>query len=158
VCGPVAGSVVFVLDVLKWLLPPLAAVGLHLPSQWQILAGRFALLGHTYSFLLKFKGGKGVATGLGAFLGTSPIVGGLAFALWILLVLTTRFVSVASVIAATSLPILSYLYYPGDNYRLGFGLVACLLTNYKHRSNIKRLLSKTEPKVNLPWTKPNTHE
>lgn len=153
VCRPLAGAVVFILDVLKGFAPPMTAAALHLDSQWQVLAGLCAFLGHSYSFLLKFKGGKGIATGLGAFLGTSPIVGALAFALWILAVLLTRFVSVASILAATSLPILSLIFYPGDGYRFGFGLAACLLANYKHRANITRLRSKTEPKVKLPWTK-----
>lgn len=153
VCGPVAGSFVFVLDVLKGLLPPLLARTLNLESHWQILTALLAMLGHTYSVWLRFKGGKGIATGLGTFLGTAPAVGGIAFALWILIVLTTRYVSVASMLAALALPLLTPLFYPHDPYHLGFAVVACLLANYKHLANLKRLREGTEPKIKLPWVK-----
>lgn len=153
VCGPVAGSFVFALDVLKGLLPPIIARALNLESHWQILCALLAMLGHTCSIWLKFKGGKGIATGLGTFLGTAPPVGGIALALWVLVVLVTRYISIASMLAAIALPVLTPFFYPNDPYRLAFALVACLIANYKHLPNLKRLRAGTEPKIRLPWVK-----
>jgi glycerol-3-phosphate acyltransferase PlsY len=154
VCGPFAGGVVFTLDVLKGLLPPLVARLVGLESHWHVLMALLAMLGHTYSVFLKFKGGKGIATGLGAFLGTAPAVGGLALGIWVVLVLINRYVSLSSLMAAFAIPFLMLIFHKGDPYRLGFGIVAFLLTLYKHQANIKRLREGTEPKIKLPWVKP----
>jgi glycerol-3-phosphate acyltransferase PlsY len=153
VCGPVAGGLVFLLDVLKGLLPPLVLAALHFASPWQILAALLAILGHNYSVFLGFKGGKGIATSLGALLGIAPKVGLTAFALFGVEVLTVGYVSLGSILGALSLPVLMPLFYPGDSYRLAFGVAACLLALYKHRANIQRLRNGTEPKVCLPWRK-----
>ena len=152
VCGRGAGIGVFILDVLKGFVPPLvAAYALHLPSQWQIGAAFAAILGHNFSVWLRFQGGKGIATSLGALLGVAPLVGLAAFAVWGVSVLALGWVSLASIIAALSLPILMQLLYVGDPYRLGFGIVACIMAIYKHRANIARLRAGVEPKVALPW-------
>ncbi len=153
VCGPVAGGLVFALDVLKGLVPPLVGAALHLAAPWVILMALLAILGHNYSVWLGFQGGKGIATSLGALLGIAPGVGLTAFCLFGIEVLTLRWVSFGSILGALSLPILMPLFYPGDIYRLGFGLVACLMAIYKHRANIQRLLSRKEPKIHLPWDK-----
>lgn len=152
VCGPVAGTVVFLFDVAKGLIPPLVGVALHLPSQWLILAAFLAIIGHNYSVWLGFKGGKGIATSLGALLGVAPFVGLSAFAVFGLVLATTRWVSVSSILAALSLPPFMFLFYTGDWYRFAFGTIACLMAVYKHRANITRLRAGTEPKVNMPWT------
>ncbi len=154
ICGPVAGSVVFSLDVLKGLLPPLVGAGLHLNSGWQILAALLAILGHNYSLWLGGKGGKGIATSLGALLGIAPSVGLTAFALFGLEVVLVGWISLGSILGALSLPILMPLFYPGDAYRLAFGVVAGLMAIYKHRANIRRLLAGTEPKVHPFGRKP----
>jgi glycerol-3-phosphate acyltransferase PlsY len=148
-CGAKVGSVVFALDVLKGLAPPLVGLALHLPSYWQIAFGMTAILGHIFSFLLKFKGGKGVATGLGAFLGIAPYVAGVDFIIWLALVLATQYVSVGSLVACVGLTALMPVFYPGDPYRLGFGVVCTLLGIYTHRANVKRLLNGTENKTYL---------
>src|SRR5262249_7768696 len=69
VCGPTAGLLAFTFDLLKGLLPPLVGLKLGLASQWQILAALCGILGHNYSVWLGFKGGKGIATSLGALIG-----------------------------------------------------------------------------------------
>ena len=153
VCGPVAGGVVFVLDVLKGLIPPLVAQKLALDSHWQVLAAFLAIIGHNYSVWLDFKGGKGIATSLGALIGVSPPVAGIAFALFLLEYVTVRYVSVGSLLAAASLPIFMPVFYRHDWYRFGFALIACGMAFYKHRANLQRLRDGTEPKVNMPWAK-----
>ena len=153
VCGPVAGGIVWLLDVLKGLLPPLAAAHSGLPSYGQILAGLFAILGHNYSIFLGFKGGKGISTSLGALLGSAPFAGVAVTLVWVAFVLTLRYVSVASIAAALSLLVFMPLLYPHDTPRLLFALLACCMAVYKHRANIGRLHEKREPKINLPWTK-----
>src|SRR5579862_5375400 len=99
-CGPVTGSVVFALDVLKGFLPPLIGAGLHLNSGWQILAALLAILGHNYSLWLGGKGGKGIATSLGALLGIAPSVGLTAFALFGLEVVLLGWISLGSILGA----------------------------------------------------------
>jgi acyl phosphate:glycerol-3-phosphate acyltransferase len=154
ICGPFAGGVVFTLDVLKGLAPPLVGgMVLGLPSQWLILAALLAIIGHNYSVWLGFKGGKGIATSLGALLGVAPSVGLAALALFLLEFVTLRFVSLGSILAALSLPVFSLLFYRGDGYRFAFCLLACVMAVYKHRANIERLRAGTEPKFHLPWTK-----
>jgi glycerol-3-phosphate acyltransferase PlsY len=155
ICGPKAGAAVFCLDVLKGLLPPLAAMGLGLDSRWQVAAGLMAIIGHNYSVWLGFKGGKGIATSLGALVGTMfkvvpPLAG-----LFLVTLLATRWVSLGSILCALALPLCIAWLYPGDNYRLAFGITACVMAVYKHRSNIGRLRAGKESKVHLPWDKPN---
>jgi glycerol-3-phosphate acyltransferase PlsY len=146
VCGPTAGVVVLVLDCLKGMLPPLVGVALHLPSQWTILAAILAVIGHNYSLFLGFKGGKGIATSAGALYGIAWQVGLSACSLFGLVFLACRIVSVGSIAAALSLPPLMWLFYPGDYYRLSFGIFACVMALYKHRANLQRLRAGTEPR------------
>ncbi len=148
-CGPTAGTIVLILDVCKGLVPPLVGKALHLPSQWFILAAMLAIIGHNYSMFLNFKGGKGIATSAGALLGISPPVCVLAVLVMCLEVLVFRFVSVGSLLAGISLPIGMAIFYPRDHYRLAFAIVACVMAFYKHRANISRLITKSEPRVNL---------
>lgn len=149
VCGPVVGGLVFAFDVVKGLAPPLVGAALGLASPWQILAALLAIVGHNYSVWLGFKGGKGIATSLGALLGVAPKVGLTAFGIFGIEMLVLGYVSLGSLLAAVSLAPLMLLYYPGDWYRCGFGAIACLMALYKHRANIQRLRAGTEPKLRL---------
>lgn len=151
VCGPVAGGLVFALDVCKGLIPPLVASGLQLDSHWHVLAALLAIIGHNYSVWLGFKGGKGIATSLGALIGVAPPVAALAFAIFLLEYVTIRYVSLGSILAALSLPPLMLWFYPNDWFRFGFAVFACVMAVYKHRANIGRLRAGTEPKVQMPW-------
>ena len=153
ICGPVAGAVVWFLDVLKGLTPPLVAAHFGFHSAYQILAAFCAIFGHNYSLFLGFKGGKGISTSLGALLGSAPPVGAAVALIWVAFVLTLRYVSLASIAAALSLLVFMPLAYPGDTPRLIFASVACFMAVYKHRANIQRLRDGREPKINLPWTK-----
>ncbi len=147
VCGPAAGALVLVFDALKGLLPPLVARALHMDSQWLIVtAALLAIIGHNYSIFLGFKGGKGIATSAGALYGLAWQVGLGACSLFGLVFLAFRYVSLGSIAAALSLAPLMWLFYPGDYYRLGFAIFACVMALYKHRANIQRLHAGTEPK------------
>lgn len=148
ICGPTAGTFVFILDVSKGLVPPLVgALVMHVASPWQILAALLAVVGHNYSIWLGFRGGKGIATSLGALLGVAPLVGLSALFFFAIGIGAARYVSVGSMLAAASLPPMMLLLYPHDYYRLGFGIVACMMALYKHRANIQRLRAGTEPKL-----------
>ena len=150
VLGPGPGIVVCLLDTLKggvgvWLAHALKP---NLPIWVLIPIGFLAIAGHTFSIFLRFRGGKGVATSLGALLALSSPVAGIALAVWILLVAATRYVSVASLFAGLSLPFAAYFTVPepGKWWMVGLGTALFLLVLVKHRSNIQRLRAGTEPK------------
>jgi len=165
------GMFCFGLDVLKGFGPVLLvrllgpavtyAEAPSLLSQFAWLAVGFgAILGHVMSFWLRFRGGKGVATSLGVVLGTFPyftLAGLGALGIWVVVVLVTRYVSLASVIAVlafvlmfagTNWFVLGLA--PRDLWPLGsFAAIVAVLIIYLHRSNIRRLLAGTESKVNI---------
>lgn len=181
VLGKKYGIPCLILDMLKGLIPVAIAVNmlqitgrlpqipLGLPAEWitkfpvgdalqvqitQILTALFAVLGHNYSPWVGFKGGKGIATSAGVLLGLFPFFGMLLLlAVWVLLFLTTRYVSIASVGAAAALPLLT-LWGAWHHGRIQdgtwnkplfvFSLVIAILAIWKHRTNIKRLRDGTE--------------
>jgi len=113
-----------------------------------ILAADVALLGHCYPVWLRFKGGKGVAAGLGVFTALAPFAGLSALAVFLVVALLWRYSSLASIAAAASMPILVYfLWAPGHAPPLTvvFGtLFASSLVMYKHDANLQRLVQGTE--------------
>lgn len=173
VLGKKPGALCFALDVTKGLVPTLAAgllagvVGrFDLPATTALAwLGAMAcpILGHMFTPWVGFKGGKGVATGLGSLLGVFPIltIAGIgAFALWVVIVSKWRYVGIASTLAALSLPVwiastfaavanLGWLHRPWPEAAWPFlavaGLLAALVT-FKHRANIRRTLAGTESK------------
>ena len=105
-----------------------------------------ALLGHNYSLFLGFKGGKGVATGLGLFLYMLPWGAVAAFSVWAVIVLITRYVSLGSIVAAIVAAATGwYLQYPVP-YAV-FGTLAGFFVIIRHKDNIKRLIEGTESKI-----------
>jgi glycerol-3-phosphate acyltransferase PlsY len=139
-----AGVVVFILDVLKGYLPPVAASALHLSPWWIVAAGLAAIFGHQFSPFLGFKGGKGVSTSLGVFFGVAWKAGLTAWAVWGIVLAVSGYVSLGSIVAAAILPALTWFFYPHDLARFGFALVAAVVSIYKHRANIQRLRKGTE--------------
>src|SRR5436305_5444585 len=107
------GAPVVLLDVLKGFVPALLGM-MYVSHLAGIVAGAAAMLGHWRPLFLRFaKGGKMVATTGGVFFGVAPAVGGVAAGIWILVFLLTRYASVASILAAASLPLLAWaLAYP----------------------------------------------
>ena len=141
---------VFLVDVAKGAAAVLLA-GLLNPTSalidWiQVLAGLAALSGHIWPVWLGFKGGKAVATGFGMFLGLSWPVGLACFGMFMAVFSISRIVSLASVVAAVSLPLLMAAG-SDSNANLVVALVAMLLVLWRHRSNIQRLINGTEPQV-----------
>jgi glycerol-3-phosphate acyltransferase PlsY len=160
-------ALVFTLDLSKSLLPMLLAgafVHAHFHHGDNILASIFllwisigfaAILGHVFPIFLRFKGGKGVATSAGVFLGLFPyytLPGLLAIAVFIVVFLAKRYVSLASILAAAAFP-LAYiavgqaLHWPVFHQQLPlllFALLVASLVILKHRTNISRLLAGTE--------------
>ena len=138
--------VVFLLDVGKGALAVLLAKSFGLNDWVQVLAGLAALAGHIWPVWLGWKGGKAVATGLGMFLGLAWPVGLACFGLFMAVISISRIVSLSSVVAAIGLPVLM-LISGGSSAYVVVSLVASLLVLWRHRSNIKRLLAGTEPKI-----------
>ncbi len=116
--------------------------------RWMMLAAVFAILGHIFPVWLGFRGGKGVATGLGVFLPICAKAVAASVILWLLVVLFWRYVSLGSVVAAAALPVLIYLLYapphaPSEAVSFGSVLISILVI-WKHRENMKRLIAGTE--------------
>ncbi len=151
VLGKGIGVPVFVLDVLKGLLPCLWIKAQGAESWVWVLTGLAAILGHMFTPWLGGKGGKGVATAAGVLAGIAPlaVLGGLA--LWLLFFFTLRYVSLASMMAgvgvAGTLAAQMALSGKWDAVLLGFGVVLALLVILRHRANIGRLLAGTEPRA-----------
>ena len=141
---------VFFVDVAKGAAAVLLARSLNPTSaliDWiQVLAGLAALAGHIWPVWLGFKGGKAVATGFGMFLGLAWPVGLACFGMFMAVFSISRIVSLASVVAAVSLPLLMAAG-SDSNANLVVALVAMLLALWRHRSNIQRLINGTEPQV-----------
>ncbi|MCP9851121.1 glycerol-3-phosphate 1-O-acyltransferase PlsY [Cyanobium sp. Morenito 9A2] len=159
--------VVFLVDVFKGaaavllaktLLPPL---DLGAASDWWVVAsGLAALAGHSWSIWLGWKGGKAVATGLGMLLGLVSLVGLACLGIFLTVLSLSRIVSLSSVVAALSLPLLMLGSFTaeGSGLRPAYLLLALLTTAlvlWRHRSNIKRLLAGTEPKLGSPRATPS---
>jgi glycerol-3-phosphate acyltransferase PlsY len=112
---------------------------------WAALA---AIIGHIFPVWLRFKGGKGVATYLGALLVLAPWLGLAAMAIWLAVAVITRYSSLASILAVCALPIVAYQM--DDNTgRLPYLLLAALLLLFTHRANIGRLVRGQESRITL---------
>ena len=141
---------VFLVDVGKGAAAVLLAKALQLDDGWQVAAGLAALAGHIWPIWLGWKGGKAVATALGMLLGIAWPVGLASFGVFLIVLSLSRVVSLSSVAAAVSLPILMLLSFQGGTLRpayLALALVVAALVIWRHRSNIKRLIAGTEPKL-----------
>ncbi|MGY0394148.1 glycerol-3-phosphate 1-O-acyltransferase PlsY [Fusobacterium sp.] len=153
VLGARYGIMVLIADALKGFLPPFIASKYGVEGNYLLLIGMIAIIGHTLSFFLNFKGGKGVATSLGVFLFLVPNVTLTLLIIFIVVVAITRYISLGSIIASIMLPILTY-FYPIKNGidRVPLVIMTALIGGfvvYKHKSNIGRLLNGTENKFKL---------
>ncbi len=105
-----------------------------------------ALLGHNYSAFLGLKGGKGVATGLGLLIYLIPHIFFGTFGVWLLIVLSTRYVSLGSIVASFCAPFLAWYFGYPVSY-VGFAAFAAFFIILRHSENIRRLLNGTESKI-----------
>jgi len=154
----------FMLDMLKGLVPTSIAASFLTPAPnttnlllW-LAVGVAAVLGHVFPLYIKFKGGKGVATSFGVALGIWPyytICAAFAIAVWIVCVLTWRYVSLASIIASVVFPlalIFAILLIPAWSFAnlwplLVSAIAIPMMVITRHRQNIKRLIAGTESKI-----------
>jgi len=144
--GSAYGIVVFALDMLKGTLPVILA-SQYTPNAWLIIAaGGAAAVGHMLPIFLKFKGGKGAATGLGVLLGIAPDVFLLAAVVAFLVIYITKYVSVGSICTAILVTASLYFLNRPPAYIIVAGLITLLLI-IRHIPNIKRLLNGTENKI-----------
>lgn len=145
VVGKRQGILTLVLDVLKGILPVTAAALIDMSPSIIAVCGASAFLGHLYPIFLKFDGGKGVATALGVILAIAPPVAGILMLLFGLIVVATKWVSLGSIVAAVAAPIMFYVFSLDGSYTT-MGAFMALMVVLRHSSNVKRLLSGTEPK------------
>jgi glycerol-3-phosphate acyltransferase PlsY len=146
------GILTFALDALKGAIPaiwfPLQAAHCAqtpLPSWLPLLFGGLAIAGHTWPIYLKFKGDKGVATSAGALIGIAPAATGIGALCWLIALVTLRYMTVASIIAALAVPAAGWWLYRANGPALPLALsVLGALIIWRHKSNIQRLLNGTE--------------
>lgn len=113
-----------------------------------LIGGIAAIVGHNWSIFLKFTGGRGVATGLGVIAVLVPQITAVIFFIWAIIVYLTRYVSLASIIAAILVPI--FMWFTGEKIEfLCFGILAALFVVGRHKPNIDRLLKGTELKIKM---------
>lgn len=145
VLGWKAATPVFILDICKGWLP---AFFFHrwdgsTDARWMLAYGAAAVIGHVFSIYVRFKGGKGVATGAGVFLALAPLAVLVGLIVWGGLLLLTKTVSIASIAAAVALPMaVAWLY--DERLTLLLALALSLFVIYAHRANIRRLLRGEE--------------
>ena len=156
VVGKLPGLLVLVFDILKgWVCVALVAklfirlgVTVIEPNTYALMLGSMAIIGHIWTVFLGFKGGKGIATSSGVFLGAAPKIFLIALAIWIAVFAWNRYVSLASIISAVSIPImLAVMSYPPSFVIITS--IVCAITVYRHHPNIKKLVRGEEHRFTL---------
>ena len=157
VLGKRAGIIVLLLDILKGVTA--ASLILYMPSvsqgtdqyvNLQLLFGILAVVGHIFPVFENFNGGKGIATLFGMLIGIHYILAVACVALFIIVLLLTRYVSLSSILATISFPILTiYIFNRDEPLFIAFGIAAALMVIITHKKNIVRLLNGEETKANL---------
>ena len=157
VLGKQVGIPVFILDMLKGMIPTLLATtwmesrmgaDANTATIVGVCCAAASVLGHMFSFWIGFKGGKGVATSAGGLLGLAPLALCIGFIVWAIVFYSTRYVALASIVASVALPVamtvIMTLRHQWNYVLLGFGIVMGVLVIVRHRANIQRLLAGTE--------------
>ncbi len=155
VVGKLPGALVLIIDITKGLIcvTLIANLFLHFggsmnPENFRMTLGFAAIVGHNWTVFLKFKGGKGVATSAGVLIGIAPKIFMLGLIIWVAVFLWKRYVSLASVCSAVSIPVFfSILSYPAS-YVIFTSLI-CAIMVYKHLPNIRRLVRGEENKISF---------
>lgn len=152
--GKAWGVLAFVCDFVKGLLPTLLAVlfvssassPIPHPSSFPVCVGLAAVVGHTLTVFMKFRGGKGVATGFGMMMALVPYPSLSAFAVFVVTVWLSHYISLGSMLAAVALAVLVWIFPATLTLRVIAALVAAFVI-YKHKSNIQRLIAGCENKI-----------
>jgi len=155
--GKLPGVVALLLDVVKgwaavevakWIVGrPEWAAPLRSTAFWVTLAAVIAVLAHMFPVWLKFHGGKGVATGAGAFLAIDPKALGAGLIIFVIVIVATRIVSLASILSAASIPIFLRFLTHAPFWTVVLSIVISIAIIVKHHSNIARLAQGTERKM-----------
>jgi len=159
VLGKKPGAIVMLIDIFKgWAATSLAGllVIYHIiePENlvvYQLILGALAVVGHIFPVYERFKGGKGVATLLGMMLAIEPLVALLCMAIFVVVLFTSRYVSLGSILGALAFPLLLLLprFHPENPILIIFGFVLFAVVVLTHRKNINRLLAGQESKANI---------
>ena len=144
--GKKAAVITLLGDLLKGLLPVLVAVIINAPDEVIAAAGLAAFLGHLYPVYYGFKGGKGVATLLGVLMGIHWLVGLGTIAIWLAMAFSFRYSSLSALIAALCAPILVWQITDAQFTTISTTIMTILLY-WRHRSNIRNLLTGHEDKI-----------
>jgi glycerol-3-phosphate acyltransferase PlsY len=163
--GKMPGIVALLLDIAKgyaavalarWIVSrpdwPLVSDPAHLSalysmSLWIALAGLIAVLAHMFPVWLRFHGGKGVATATGAFLALDPIAVAAGVLVFLIVILATRFVSLASILSAASIPVFLRFLVHASFWTVAISTLIAIAIILKHHSNISRLVQKSERRM-----------
>ena len=150
--GPIAGALTLLLDAGKgYLAVWLAGRWTGGNVRWMMLGAIFAVIGHIFTVWLQFRGGKGVATGLGVFIPICWQAVVAAAVLWLIVVIFWRYSSLGSIAAAAAMPVLLYVLYAPGHAPPGFvslgAILIALLVLAKHRSNVERLIAGEESRM-----------
>ena len=145
--GKFLGMIVFVLDFLKGFLVVFLSNLIFGNQPWLItLAAMAVILGHCFPLFLKFKGGKGISTTAGIIAQINWLILLVAFLVWLMIVIKTRYVSLSSITVAILIPILMVLGHQSLWYLI-FGLFLAIFVPLRHKENVKRLISGCENKI-----------
>ncbi|WP_440055386.1 glycerol-3-phosphate 1-O-acyltransferase PlsY [Pseudoalteromonas sp. T1lg65] len=142
--GKLPAVLVLVFDILKGTIPVWGAYFLGIEPIWLGAIAVFACLGHIYPIFFHFNGGKAVATAFGALLPIGLSLAGLLITTWLVVLLLTRYSSLAAIVAVSAAPFYTWLIKPLYTIPVSFLTVLIII---RHRANIKRLLTGKEPKV-----------
>ncbi len=146
--GKKAGAITLIGDMLKGLLAVLITRAIGAGADVQAMAAGAAFLGHLFPVFFGFRGGKGVATALGALLGLQWSVGLLVIGTWLAMAALFRVSSLSALIAAAAAPFYMWWLRPEPSFIIASILMAVLLY-WRHRSNIRNLLDGTEGKISF---------
>lgn len=153
ITGKLPSTLALVLDIIKGVVAVLLvafifiSLGLKMdPLRLKLMLGVAAVSGHIWPVFLKFKGGKGIATSAGVLAVIVPKVVAIVIVIWALTVLITRFISLSSVVASISVPISAALLGYSVDVVI-FCIILCVITTYKHKTNISRLMKGEEPRM-----------
>lgn len=151
VVGKPYGIACFFLDFAKGFLSaeliPLWIMGASQPESLPYLdlaCGAAAILGHNWPVVLRFKGGKGIATSAGVLAAIAPMAVGVALLIWILCMLVSRYVSLSSILAGTTVAISGWVFYGDETVKAVVLTLLGAMAVYRHRANIQRLLKGEE--------------
>jgi len=143
--GKTLGIITLLGDILKGLIPTGLAILYGLSPVFVVAIGLAAFLGHLFPVYLRFKGGKGVATALGVFLALEPVAIPILLVVFIAVLLLWRYVSLGSLVGTALMPVLLLLFRAPLEYVVG-SLIVGVLIYWKHRENIRRIMTGTESK------------